>query len=265
MKNNLLCLLIACSAMCFGADFNPKKNADKGSEVSFTENIGQVSDQYNRKRSDVLFSGTTGDLGFHLRKTGISYQFSKVESWKDDPDTHKHKESKVPDVMSLYRLDIEWEGANNTSVIEKNNTVPGYENFYLAACPEGITKVQSYKEIVYQNIYAGIDLYYYGTEGQLKYDFVLQPHADYRQIKGHVSGVNRIFVNKSGELVMETPFGTYSEKAPLVKQGEKVIKASWQVNGDYISYNIGAYDHNQELIIDPLVRVWGTFYGGEDQ
>jgi hypothetical protein len=34
----------------------------------------------------------------------------------------------------------------------------------------------------YREVYSGIDLVYYGTEGQLEYDFVVEPGADPNQI-----------------------------------------------------------------------------------
>ena len=58
-----------------------KKQPTSG--ISFTENKGQVCDQNYKPRPDVLFSGTDGQITFHLKNDGISYQLKRVDTWKE--------------------------------------------------------------------------------------------------------------------------------------------------------------------------------------
>ena len=92
--------------------------------LSFKENKGQVSDQNGNPRADVLFSGTNGTMVFHLRKTGISYQQTRVDSWKKpEPKTDlpliKTEEAARPDQVTVYRLDINWLNVSNNPVVSK--------------------------------------------------------------------------------------------------------------------------------------------------
>ena len=40
----------------------------------------------------------------------------------------------------------------------------------------------TYAKVKYENVYAGVDLVYYGNEHQLEYDFIVAPGADFRDI-----------------------------------------------------------------------------------
>ncbi|MCE3258804.1 MAG: hypothetical protein K0S12_445, partial [Bacteroidetes bacterium] len=133
------------------------------SQLSFKENKGQVSDQFYKSRPDVLFSGNDGQLYFHLRNNGISYQLTRIDSWKREAKRKgvtpiTSEEELVPDQMTMYRLDINWLNTNKTSTVKKEEILPGYDNYYLEVCPQGVTNVQSYKQVTYQNLYKGIDL-----------------------------------------------------------------------------------------------------------
>ena len=55
--------------------FSPKTN----SSISFTENKGQMHDQNYKSRPDVLFGGSDGNLVFHLKNNGISYQLNTLD------------------------------------------------------------------------------------------------------------------------------------------------------------------------------------------
>lgn len=239
----------------------------RGQGLSFQENKGQVSDQYFKPRPDVLFSGNAGELVFHLRKTGISYQMYKVEKWKslEKKNLPLSSSGKLPDSIPektiSYRLDVNWLNADPKANVVKNKTCGGYSNFYSTVCPNGVQKVRNYKEVIYQESYPGIDLKWFEKEGSLKYEYVVQPHADYKVVVLEVNGAEQIQVNKDGELEIRTPFGKIVEHAPFVTQQGKKLNAHWKINRNQVSFEIEKVDPNKELIIDPLIRYWGTFFG----
>src|SRR2546427_211366 len=108
-------------------------------KISFTENKGQVGDQFNKPRPDILFSGNAGPMAFHLKKTGISYQLFKTLSWKEieNPDNHIQGKIKVADNISIYRIDINWLNINNNAIIENGDVLAGNNNYYNEVCPNG--------------------------------------------------------------------------------------------------------------------------------
>ena len=140
----------------------------RGQAITFTENKGQISDQHFNLRPDVLFSGETDGMVYHLRNNGVSYQFSKVDSWTPFGESGpKREEILVPEEITIHRTDISWIGTKNDFSVIREAPATSYKNYYLTVCPEGVTHVNSYEVITYKNIYDGIDLKWYGDQGHV--------------------------------------------------------------------------------------------------
>jgi gliding motility-associated-like protein len=235
------------------------------SRLSFKENKGQIGDQFSKPRPDILFSGNSGGLNFYLRNNGISYQMYRVDSWEKVEDTkipNYPSAKEVPGKRTIYRVDINWLNTNSNASVVKESALSGYENYYSAVCPNGATGIKSYKNITYKNLYNGIDLKWYDKGGDLKYDYVVAAGSDPKQIQFEIKGAETIYTDKNGELIIKTPLGILKEKAPYVTQNGKILPAKWNVNKAVVSFDISNIDPTKELIIDPLVRLWGTYYGG---
>ncbi len=231
----------------------------------FTENKGQVHDQFYESRKDVLFSGEAKGINFHLKKEGVSYQISKVKSWKIQNDLlskNMHDSQSIPDSIEVYRIDINWIGINTDYKIEQGEVSPDHRNFYFPSCPDGALNVRSFKNITYKEIYNGIDLKWYSRNGTLEYDFIIQPYIDYKMIRWEIEGATDIFINETGQLVIKTPLGEIIENAPVAYQESRKISTYWSLDANVVSFVVNEYDNLKPLIIDPMVRHWGTYYGG---
>jgi hypothetical protein len=272
IKNiQLLCVfaLLTLSVFAGGKQKPLPEAAQKG--AFFRENKGQVKDQNWQPRPDVLFSGEANGLAYHLKKDGLHYQLSKVDTWKEETDMRKgpgmeKEDHKIPDQISMYRVDVGWLGANPFCEIITGEARPDYENFYNV--PEGIDPalfVKSYASVTYKNLYENIDLKFYQTpNGELEYDFIVHPGGDYKKIQLDIQGAT-LSLNEKQELEIITPLGTITEGALKVHQLGKNIQANWTLqNATTVSYQIENYDSAEYLIIDPPVRLWGTYYGGSD-
>lgn len=249
----------------FSAKFIAAEPFEEKPNFTFTENKGQVSDQYFHPRPDVLFTAAGRGLDYYLRNTGISYQLSRVDSWQ----LHANKrcggnkiDNKVPAVTTIYRVDVTWQNMNPNFTLQYDDALQGYNNYYSEVCPNGVHGVKTYKGVTYKNIYPQINLHYYERNGNLKYDYIVAPGADYKKIQFVVEGATAITVNAVGELELTTPLGRLTEQAPLVTQGGKQLGATWVVNKNTISFDIKNVDPSQELMIDPVVRLWATYVGG---
>lgn len=237
------------------------KNKLNHQQLSFKENLGQVSDQNYKPRPDVLFSGSTGNLCFHLKKDGISYQLNRVDSWKEEQDVKTKNKTKYADQYTIYRIDMNWLNTNSTPIIKKTGKLEAYDNYYLSTCPNGALNVRSYNQITYQQIYDGIDVTWYEKNGNLKYDYTVAAGADYKQIQIEIKGATKISINAHGELEIVTPLGTIVEQSPLVFQNKKTLPARWKINDNKLSFEIDNINPDLPFIIDPAVRVWGTYFG----
>lgn len=238
------------------------------SRIHFTENKGQVHDQFFKPRPDVLFSGSNGQFTFHLRKNGVSYQLTRVNSWRslmpagNHPGSSPKRSRQIPDSTTVYRLDIGWLGANPRPSVIGQGMQSDYDNYFLSHCPQGITGVKKYRQIRYQQLYEGIDMVWYEKNGELEYDFQVSAGADYRQIKMAVEGADSMYLSRDGDLVLVTPLGTLTEQAPLVIQKGKSLPARWILKNRSVQFEIDNVDPGHPMVIDPVVRMWGTYYGG---
>jgi hypothetical protein len=233
-------------------------------KLVFQENKGQVNDQNNKLRPDVLFSASDGQIVFHLKKNSISYQLYKTGS-RDSlyPSLTKRPANlKTSTLTTIYRLDLRWINSNPDPTIEKDEQLSGYENFFSDNFPNGITYVRSYEEILYKNIYEGIDMRYYCADGHLEYDYLVKAGADYRKIQLKIDGASSLRVNSNGELLIKTPLGEIIKPAPVVIQEGKRIKAQWHLLNNVLSFKIHSINPKKNFVIDPAVRLWGTYYGG---
>ena len=260
-------LLFFLFSFCFSV--GQTKKGDEKAPLLFTENKGQVADQYDAPRPDILFGGKSGDLAFHLKKNGLSYQLEKVIQWKKDElfeqlsiPTAEAKNKMIAEKTLVQRIDILWKNCDQNAVISKENPSESYSNYYLPVCPDGVRDVRSYRSLTYHNIYKGVDLKWYSLNGKLKYDFILSAGADPSQIQLEIKGAKKISVNKKGELIIETPVGNIIEERPIASQNGKYISCEWKIKNNIVSYSIPSFDSRYPLLIDPGVRLWGTYYGG---
>ena len=246
-----------------------KNQLNKQQTALFEENKGQMKDQYWKPRPDVLFYGNSEGMNFYLRNNGMSYQLSRVESWKEEEDfiqknnINKDEKKKVPNQIGTYRVDAEWQNYNTDFTIEKGNALSGYNNYYNV--PEGVEpalNVKQYESLTLKNIWNGVDIHYYGTDGFLETDYIVAPGADYRQIEIKINGAE-LSIDETGNLVMKTPFGEIREGQLKVYQENKLVDAYWKISKqNIVSFEIPNYNSQLAMRIDPLTRVWGTYYGG---
>ncbi|MCU0388515.1 MAG: SBBP repeat-containing protein [Chitinophagaceae bacterium] len=231
----------------------------------FRENKGQVKDQHGHARPDIIISGHVNGLTFHFDKQGMHYQLVKPHAQKKSNHADNLGDAGNLAVnMDIYRVDVQWAGANPNPVVEYLNPLPGVEHFYNV--PNGmqpVLHVKSYREVRYKNVYPGIDVRFYEKDGSLEYDFEVAPHANPENIRLAISGAD-LSVNDKDELCMKTPLGQIREGGLEVWQGSQRIKAEWNLKEEAVGFSLGNYDPAKPLLIDPPVRVWGTYFGAAD-
>ena len=94
-------------------------------------------------------------------------------------------ESRTPSVLRMALI-----GANTNARMTGIDELPGKSNYFIGSDPrKWRTNVSNYAKVSYAGLYPGIDLTFYGNQGQLEYDFVAAPGAD----------PSRIVLNFEGE------------------------------------------------------------------
>jgi hypothetical protein len=235
-------------------------------KVLFEENKGQVKDQYWKSRPDVLYYGQSEGMNFFIKNNGLSYQINRVDSWIEENlfsnQSNESSSVKTPGRISSYRVDINWLNAKAPKV-KVIDAQPGYNNYYNV--PTGVSpalNVKQYGSLVFEGLWPGVNLEYYSRNGYLESDWVLSRAENYKQIAFEIKGAElRIDGDK---LIMKTPFGEIVEGALIAEQNGRVIKSRWVLTGSVVTLGLEDYDPNQPIRIDPPVRIWGTYYGGDN-
>jgi hypothetical protein len=160
-------------------------------------------------------------------------------------------------------------GANPTARPVGLDPLAGKVNYLIGNDPSQFhTGIGTYGRVEYQNVYTGIDLVYYGTQGQLEYDFLLAPGADTKSIRLSFQGADGLSLDALGDLVVHTAAGDLVEHAPVLYQENGGVRET--VSGRYVlegngqvGFQVGPYDHARSLVIDPVASlVYSTYLGG---
>ena len=129
-------------------------------------------------------------------------------------------------------------------------------------------EVPNYGRLRVSDLYQGIDLVYYGNEGELEYDLTVKPGADPRSIRLRLDG-SHARVDRDGNLVGNLVAGLI-QKHPVAYQvsanGARVSvtsRYSKNTDGSY-GFVLGKYDRDRELVIDPVLT-FSIYLSGTSQ
>jgi hypothetical protein len=196
------------------------------------------------------------EVAYYARQGGASLYFTPGEMVMALPE-------------SVLRLRLV--GANPRVRITGAEEQAARFSHFAGSDPDGWhSGIRSYGQVVYHDLYPGVDLRYVGRNGALKYEFVLQPGADPAAIRLSYAGVEEIRLTDDGDLLI-VPEGADSaaplrDAAPLVYQeidGLGVpVAANFRLYDDHTyGFALGTYDPAYPLVIDPDLS-YSTFLGG---
>jgi len=221
--------------------------------LSFIQNTGQLN-----RMVRYYLKGGRGNIYF--TKGGIAYNLLSGDA---PPSSNKSR------LNNLKRLSFTLRpmGANKNVRLLSLNKLPGKVNYFTGNNPKNWhTDIPTYKEIVYKNIYNGIDMKIYGNYNQMEYDFIVSPGADPSDIAMLFEGIDALSVDEDGNLLIKTSFGELRHMKPLAYQeidGRRcTVEGSFIVSKNNFSFHIGDYNKNYPLIIDPLTSSYSTHLGG---
>jgi len=163
-------------------------------------------------------------------------------------------------------LRMKLRGANPSAPIIGEAPQASTSNYFLGNdASRWRSSVPNYGRVRYAGLYQGIDLIYYGNDGNLEYDWLVSPGADPQSIRMIFDGAQQIRIDKQGDLIVKLGKNEYRHRKPLVYQevaGKRVqVAGNWTLRGKEAGFRIGAYDHGQALVIDPVL-IYSTYHGG---
>lgn len=260
MKNRLLLaggLSVAAAALAVGAPTAAWANPAKPSVPAvkqrleesgrlFMENKGQWDRQGK-------FLARTRNMALWVTESGVVIDKYREETSGGQTGTVGHV---VKMSLSGVRPGARVEGVG-PAALKADFVRPGLD----------VRGVRTFQEAWVRGVYAGIDLRTYFQGSKARYDFVVAPGADPKQIRMEFKGVDTVKVSPKGELVVPTTLGDLKQSDLVAFQTidgkRRVIPASFVKAGEnVVQFRLGAYDRSKPLVIDPLV--YGSYYGGDD-
>lgn len=248
-----------------GISSNDPPNGNSGSSLKalgtsghvFRKNAGQWD-------NDIYYRSVTSHSSVTFFSNKVSFGLEKLEEdfWQSAGNDAFH----APKAQYLV-WEMEFVNANNVAPVGSVSTDRNIRFFGPGS--DKSARISEYKQLKYSNLYNGVDLVMYSSEGgQLKYDVLVQPGGDIASFAMKYNGVEGLEVNVSGELVVKTSWGVFNEAKPYSYQwidGRKVeVDVAYKVNGTTFGYEInGQWDPEKELIIDPIYLDWSTFFYGD--
>ena len=152
-------------------------------------------------------------------------------------------------------------------------------NYFLGSDPaDWRAAVPTFGAVLYKDVYDRIDLKVYGIESRIEYDWIIRPGGDPRDIAFEYTQVKGTRVDAAGNLMIETRLGELQHQKPISYQegaagspeagrprgsSRSAVTSSFKkIGGNAYGFEVGRYDANRDLVIDPVVLAYSTYLGG---
>ena len=235
--------------------------------LAFEINAGQWADSIrfraNVSGTTLWFTGGGAYYQFTRRITGAFDRYEPIAHEQDiSPLAKDSTETMVIKAMLV--------GANLNPRIFGLEMLEYKCNYFLGNDPSRwYTDVPTYRAIVLEDIYPGIELTYYGNGQYVEYDFRVSVGADYSQIRIQYEGAKGLAVDTDGALIINTDWGQIRDLPPVVYQEvgdtRRPVEAEYLIYDDHaFGFRLGTnFDSRLPVVIDPVV-VYSTFLGGQN-
>ena len=269
----LTIILLSLSLFSKASSGNDMLSSPVNKAKGFIENKGQIIDQNNLPNRDVAYIWNGPGLNVQLRKTGFSYDvFKTVSTSKNQLEIDNTlSNNKTQNELSYYvhRIDFEFENANDHIITVSENPFSDPINYFTTATSSNdYATVNHFANVIYKNVWNGIDVEFMLINNKPKYNFIVHENAKLSDIKLKIIGADKITEN-NGELIIKNSINDITESVPYsfysFRGNKQNIKISFKQNANNI-YTLATEEvipSGSILTIDPIPDIiWSTYYGG---
>lgn len=260
-----LCVISVCyfsiHAMAFApVESKENKESDKKSTKGEAQNIIKFTENKNQWNNAILYRAQLDGGVMFLQKNCFTYSFYDKETLREN-HIGKHRAGNKKEAFATVRshaFRATFLNALATVTTKAHQLTPDYCNFFIGNDRSKWTgNVKNYREVNYQNLYAGIDLQVLGMQNSLKYNFIVAPGGNPEQIQIFYEGLDKISLEK-GALKLTTTINEIVEQRPFAYQwigGKRVeVPCEFSLNNTILSFHFPrGYTKGVELIIDPVL------------
>ncbi len=237
------------------------------------ENRGQVDDRhvshYAQGRDRTIYFAPDG-LTFALLGDGDATTRTQVP----DPATHVQAYVRLDErpPTDRWAVKLDFVDANRGVQATGRQRTAAVVSYFKGTAETRTADLPTFAELVYSDLWPGIDLVYAGAVQGLKYRFVVAPGADPGRIRLAYRGAD-VQLNDRGQLDVSTPFGGFQDARPVAYQeveGERaevaaefLLEAEPETGGHSFGFQLGTYDSSRPLVVDPSLVVYAGYIGGD--
>src|SRR5262245_17897291 len=215
--------------------------------IAFVENRGQTD-------PEVRYYAQGARYSFYLTQRAIVLSF--LDRRDGDPRA----------------LPLQVRGGNPAAAVEGEARASGAVNSFQGNDPrQWRTDIARYSQVVYRDLWKGVDLRLRDQSGSLKYEFLVHAGARLSDIRFAYAGAKGLSIDDSGALRIETAMGPLRDAPPVSHQLVDGVRVPVESRYELISsadgeqqygFDIGAgYRPDRDLVIDPGIE-YSTLLGG---
>jgi hypothetical protein len=244
-------------------------NAFQELPLAFVPNAGQVDSRvcYHVNGSGYRFFFTPEEVVFSFVERPLHSTSRKRLARKFDDAVAE--EDQTPQGFALF---LGFPGANPV-IPEGLSESDGRVSYFIGNDSDRWhAGLPTFEEIVYRDLWPGVDLAFKGGSGRIKYDLILHPRADLNSVRLVYRGADSLDLDDQGNLLIKTPLGILTDERPTgyqpVDGRQAPVECSFLLEKDEngagtCSFSVGeGYDPRYPLVIDPLL-VYSTCLGGK--
>ena len=139
-----------------------------------------------------LFLGSEGAILSLASRRGSKDALAKGDSGKRGSQAQASQ-------TQVESLQMKLAGGNPNATVTGADLLPGKSNYFLGNDPAKWRQgVPQFARVRYENVYPGINLVFYGNQGQLEYDFQVEPGSDPAQAELEFNGAKHLAVERRG-------------------------------------------------------------------
>ncbi len=216
---------------------------DRAIPAFFQANSGQVDE-------DVEYFAVGSGYGFFLTRDAATYAFTAGD-----------------ESAQRLALRLTFVGADTERGPRPIGDLATKVSYLRGNDPAGWRQaLPTFSGVGWESLYPGIDIAFNGADRKVKYEFTVAPGADYQVIRLGYEGADRLRLDASGELIIETPLGDIRDERPYIWQEaggrrRRIQGGGLIVDGNEVGFWVGRYDPDLPLVIDPGLS-FSTFVGG---
>ena len=240
---------------------NPSANSSAQSDARVREAYGKlpISFEANAGQSDSQVRFLSRNAGFNLFLTPAEAVISLKAA-----SARKHTAGGIGSLAGDGKSEssdgavvrLSFDGANKNPTLQALDKQANTSNYLIGNdASQWRAGVSNFARVQYTDVYAGIDLVYYGNQSQLEYDLLVAPGADPRQIALSIDGARTLKLDALGNLLIATSQGDIVQHRPIAFQQidgrRRAVDASYAMLGNgRVGFNLGTYDKSAQLVIE---------------